>query len=270
MTLGQRIQTFRKKQCLSQEALGERLGVSRQAISKWESDLTIPELDKLIAMSRLFGVSLDDLMGMEEPEKPEKPEKARPAEEKLLRRWLAGLTVLCLLLTGAVGLLWGQNRLLARTLAMMDVEYASYGVELFDRVDYQLSDIEMGFPYGGGTQPLRVKLEMEPVEQMSGWRLTALHLVFRGSGEEERMAIDVSYRGGGVYSAEFVRDNYGGERITVTAVFTQKGTGLVARQEIFHLGSTYNKWTGVEALQVREYSRENGAYIPKNLALTFP
>lgn len=267
MTLGQRIQALRKQHNLSQEALGEKLGVSRQAVSRWEMDGAVPEVDKLIAMSRLFGVSLDDLMGMEEPEKPE---KARPAEEKLLRRWLAGLTALCLLLTGAVGLLWGQNRLLARTLAMMDVEYASYGVELFDRVDYQLSDIEMGFPYGGGTQPLRVKLEMEPAEQMSGWRLTALHLVFRGSGEEERMAIDVSYRGGGVYSAEFVRDNYGGERITVTAVFTQKGTGLVARQEIFHLGSTYNKWTGVEALQVREYSRENGAYIPKNLALTFP
>lgn len=43
MTLGQRIQSLRKGLGLSQEALGELLGVSRQAISKWESDLTVPD-----------------------------------------------------------------------------------------------------------------------------------------------------------------------------------------------------------------------------------
>ena len=44
MTLGQRIQELRKGLNLSQEELGERMGVSRQAISKWEGDQTIPEL----------------------------------------------------------------------------------------------------------------------------------------------------------------------------------------------------------------------------------
>lgn len=67
MTLGNRIQQYRKARGLSQEALGEALGVSRQAISKWESDLTIPEIDKLIALSRLFGVSVGALLGEEEP-----------------------------------------------------------------------------------------------------------------------------------------------------------------------------------------------------------
>ena len=52
MTLGQRIQELRKGLRLSQEELGERMGVSRQAISKWEGDQAIPELDKLIALSR--------------------------------------------------------------------------------------------------------------------------------------------------------------------------------------------------------------------------
>ena len=51
MTLGQRIQELRKKQGLSQEALGEKLGVSRQAISRWEMDGAVPEVDKLIALS---------------------------------------------------------------------------------------------------------------------------------------------------------------------------------------------------------------------------
>lgn len=67
MTLGQRIQELRKKHSLSQEALGEALGVSRQAISKWEGDLTIPELDKLIAMSKLFAIPVGQLLGVEQP-----------------------------------------------------------------------------------------------------------------------------------------------------------------------------------------------------------
>ena len=65
-TLGQRIAAQRKKLGLSQEALGEKMGVSRQAISKWESDGALPEIDKLIAMSRLFGVTLGWLLGVEE------------------------------------------------------------------------------------------------------------------------------------------------------------------------------------------------------------
>ena len=67
MTLGQRIQELRKQRGLSQENLGEMLGVSRQAVSKWEGDNGIPELDTLIAMSRLFGVTLGQLLGVEEP-----------------------------------------------------------------------------------------------------------------------------------------------------------------------------------------------------------
>ena len=65
-TLGQRIAAERKKLSLSQEAFGEKMGVSRQAISKWESDGAVPEIDKLIAMSKLFGVTLGWLLGVEE------------------------------------------------------------------------------------------------------------------------------------------------------------------------------------------------------------
>lgn len=66
MTLGQRIQEHRLRLGLSQAGLGEKLGVSRQAISKWEADGAVPEVDKLIALSRLFGVSLHDLLQVEE------------------------------------------------------------------------------------------------------------------------------------------------------------------------------------------------------------
>lgn len=67
-TLGQRIAERRKLLGLSQEALGEKMGVSRQAISKWEADATTPEIEKLIAMSRLFDVSVGWLLGTEENE----------------------------------------------------------------------------------------------------------------------------------------------------------------------------------------------------------
>ena len=66
MTLGEQIQALRKSAGLSQEELGDKLGVALQSVSKWESDLTIPELDKLIAMSRLFEVSVGELLGLEE------------------------------------------------------------------------------------------------------------------------------------------------------------------------------------------------------------
>ena len=66
LTIGQRIAQQRKKQNLSQMGLASQLEVSRQAISKWESDGAIPEIDKLIALSRLFGVSIGWLLGVEE------------------------------------------------------------------------------------------------------------------------------------------------------------------------------------------------------------
>lgn len=67
MTLGQRIQDGRAALGLSQEGLGEKLGVSRQAVSKWEADAAVPDTDKLIALSKLFGVTLNQLLQVEEP-----------------------------------------------------------------------------------------------------------------------------------------------------------------------------------------------------------
>ena len=58
LTTGQRIAQHRKLLGLSQEGLGEKVGVSRQAISKWEADAALPDVDKLIILSKLFGVSI--------------------------------------------------------------------------------------------------------------------------------------------------------------------------------------------------------------------
>ena len=81
MTLGQNIQALRHAAGLSQEGLGEKLGVSRQAISKWEADGAVPEVDKLIALSRLFGVSLHDLLQVEETGREEPGDRVEQAEQ---------------------------------------------------------------------------------------------------------------------------------------------------------------------------------------------
>lgn len=100
MTLGQRIQELRKEQGLSQEVLGERLGVSRQAVSRWEMDGAVPEVDKLIALSRVFGVSLNDLLQVEEGAQGQQA----GVTLSLPRHWRIGvlvLAVVCLLCLGS-------------------------------------------------------------------------------------------------------------------------------------------------------------------------
>ena len=59
----ERIYTLRRQRGFSQEQLAEKIGVSRQTVSKWESGASVPELEKLIALSRCFGVSVDALIG---------------------------------------------------------------------------------------------------------------------------------------------------------------------------------------------------------------
>ena len=57
MTIGEKIQHYRKKQGLSQEDLGQKLMVSRQTISLWEKDQTVPTIDNLIRLKEIFNVS---------------------------------------------------------------------------------------------------------------------------------------------------------------------------------------------------------------------
>ena len=74
MEFSEKLSDLRKKAGLSQEQLADRLGVTRQSVSKWESGAALPELVKLIALSEMFGVSLDYLVKdcVEEPKQAEK------------------------------------------------------------------------------------------------------------------------------------------------------------------------------------------------------
>ena len=87
MTTGQKIAAKRKELELSQEALGVELGVSRQTVYKWESDASLPEIDKLVALSRLFQVPVGWLLGVEE-ESPAAGQDFSPEQLKLLEEIL--------------------------------------------------------------------------------------------------------------------------------------------------------------------------------------
>ena len=120
MTLGQRIQAERKRLGLSQEGLGEALGVTRQAISKWEADGAVPEVDKLVALSRLFHLPVGVLLGVEEAAAAEPPRPVVPRWKRRLWPLLSvALGAVCVVLVLRVNTLQsGQaDRLLAAALA---------------------------------------------------------------------------------------------------------------------------------------------------------
>ena len=81
MTLGKKLQLLRKARGMSQEQLAEELDVSRQAVSKWELDATLPDTANVVALSKIFGVTTDYLL-VEENEEPGRGEKAYEAPRK--------------------------------------------------------------------------------------------------------------------------------------------------------------------------------------------
>lgn len=129
MTLGERIVRLRNQKGLSQDALAELLGISRQSVSKWETDASVPELDKLIRLSDVFGISLDALVRGEEKEQ-ETEEAENPGTGgggRLLRQKAVG---------------WYQER--AYLLGWLSVAWGVYG---FLRAVWAVTAIYL--PFGG-------------------------------------------------------------------------------------------------------------------------
>ena len=87
-TIGKRISEYRKKKNLKQDELAEMLGVSPQAVSKWENDLSCPDISLLPELSRILGVSIDEIVQgkKEEPIVSILPEEQRKDINKLMLR----------------------------------------------------------------------------------------------------------------------------------------------------------------------------------------
>ena len=109
MTFGEKLQKLRAREGISQDRLAELLDVSRQAVSKWERDETMPEAEKIIRISDYFHVTTDYLL-KDAPEEKGAPKAAAPWE---------ALWLLCLVPL-AFGL-WGLLRMLPGILAVLDM-----------------------------------------------------------------------------------------------------------------------------------------------------
>ena len=107
--LSERIYKFRRKSGLSQEQLAEKIGVSRQAISKWESGTSTPEFEKLLALSDCFSITLDELVKDEtaNQEASEAPLKSRENKASKVAEMKVGIGLcligaICLILSGVM------------------------------------------------------------------------------------------------------------------------------------------------------------------------
>ena len=90
MTLSEKILHLRTQQGLSQLELAEKLEVSRQSVSKWETGQSVPDLDKLIKLSDLFGITVDELV--REGERPQPPQPETPPPQVVYVRERRSLT----------------------------------------------------------------------------------------------------------------------------------------------------------------------------------
>ena len=158
MTLGQNIQNARRAQGLSQEALAEKIGVSRQALGKWEKDTALPGLDNLQALAAALGIGVDALLGAENAD-PAAPAvtldalrdllAARDAEEKRRRRlWGcaggAAVIVLAGLLAGVALQYERQSSALNQNYAAIQSSYAAQQEELSAQISELQDAVRMG------------------------------------------------------------------------------------------------------------------------------
>ena len=79
--IGVHLKRIRKEKHLSQEQVAQRLNISRQAISRWENDLAMPDIDNLVVLSKLYEVSIEELLG--EKKTVYEEEKGTPIESPI-------------------------------------------------------------------------------------------------------------------------------------------------------------------------------------------
>ena len=125
MTFGEKLQALRQSAGMSQDALAERLEVSRQAVSRWERDETMPETDKVVVLADIFGVTTDYLLrpqAAEQPSAEEHPPRSGPtqAQRDTISR-LGYLVKTKGYLLGWVLIAWGALDLLALALMGLGV-----------------------------------------------------------------------------------------------------------------------------------------------------
>ena len=213
MTLGERIASHRRALGISQEELGARLGVSRQAVSKWETSTAVPDMENLLALSREFGVSVAELTGT--PEEPTAGRKQSSRRALWVCAALAAAAVLALALHQMGSSAPPADPSETAPLPATDFALIWTGCEGYETF-LELGDQEGPFPFG------RELVLTEPEEVAdTDYHLTTLHRADCGGVTVEYLHTE----------ADPERDQPEGDSITglstiAAGVWTPRGIGV--------------------------------------------
>lgn len=109
MNLGENIYRLRTEKNMSQGDLADALEVSRQSVSKWENNNAVPDLDKLVKMAELFGITLDQLVKGEPPKESAQQNTATDVKAAPSTQRIVGIILLCFGLLFFLLLFWGAS-----------------------------------------------------------------------------------------------------------------------------------------------------------------
>lgn len=275
MTLGEKIYKLRNERNMTQEQLAEKLGVTRQSISKWEGDLVKPEIEKLKAMAKLFEVSLDDLISDEAAEvKPAKTDRLERDANiyKFVSIITAGicLVMIVIMIAVAVNL---SDRIKALELRAPEVIYQnseSYTddvSETFSDVSWKIKDADKK------KQQSKLHIEAEPKTYSDSTEITAI--AETDSGRQYTAALENSngrFRGdvdipisGEQMKISLVVDNDGEkQKVTIAeSVYMLEGITALPEIEIQTEKSKDNTISGTININIREDETAFGKNLEK-------
>ena len=143
MTFGEKLQSLRQKDGMSQDRLAEQLNVSRQAVSRWERDETMPEVEKIIALADLFGVTTDYLLRDE----ASVPKQEADVTKEHKQDWIDKLTWLAKTkgyLLGWLLVVWGATDLLGLLTSVLFLN-GIFKISIYMDMDQVMQNL-VGFP----------------------------------------------------------------------------------------------------------------------------
>ena len=276
MTLGEKIYKLRNERNMTQEQLAEKLGVTRQSISKWEGDLVKPEIEKLKAMAKLFEVSLDDLISDEAAET--KTTKAERFERnvtvyKFVSIITAGICLVMIVIMIAVAVNLSDR---IRALELTGFSPAAYGdndsytdnvSEIFSDVSWKIKDADKK------KQQSKLHIEAELKTYRDSTEITAI--AETDSGKQYTAALENSngrFRGdvdipisGEQMKITLVVDNNGEKQKVVIdeGVYMLEGITAMPEIEIYTEKTKGNTYKGRIAVNIGEDETAFGENIEK-------
>ena len=166
MPLSENILQFRRAMGLSQEQLAQQIGVSRQTVSKWETGQSAPELEKLVAISQIFGVSTDELLGNTRPPQADAPAATIPAESYIRANFLRRLFT-----AGWITALAGILALLAEYIALFFIRNSTVEVNASHGMGFYMNPIQYL-----DTPPMNYVVTITVIVILAGIAITAASL----------------------------------------------------------------------------------------------